>query len=116
MDVKKYEKLCLTMTKSILHSPMGCFNYKKKNPTIPEIGICLDFLNHLAVNKDGKVSICVRFDPKGLGVIGDVSKQPLAEIWNSKKRLKWLKFHTQGHRDNITLYTYCKFWGVPTVV
>ena len=35
---------------------MGSFKYQK-NPTIPEIGICLDLLNHMVIRKDGKVSI-----------------------------------------------------------
>jgi radical SAM protein with 4Fe4S-binding SPASM domain len=93
---------------------MGSFNYRKLNPTIPEIGICLDFLHHLAVNKDGKVSICVRFDPKGLGVIGDATYQSLDEIWNSPVRKEWLSRHKEGRRDEIPLCSYCHFWGVPT--
>lgn len=114
VDVEKYSKLGLIMTPRILHASLGSFNYKKKSPTIPEIGICLDFLNHLAINAKGKVSICVRFDPKGLGIIGDVNKQSLFDIWNSPKRLKWLKWHMRGERKNIPLCSYCHFWGVPT--
>jgi radical SAM protein with 4Fe4S-binding SPASM domain len=102
------------MATRILHSPLGSFNYRRKAPTIPEIGICLDFLHHLAINSRGKVSICVRFDPKGAGIIGDASKQTLADIWNSPKRMKWLKYQTQGRRDKIPLCSYCHFWGVPT--
>jgi len=114
VDSKRYEKLGLTIIRRILHSPLGSFNYKKKSPTIPEIGICLDFLHHLAINSQGKVSICVRFDPKGLGVIGDVNKEPLERIRNSKKRMEWLEYHRQGRRDKIPLCSYCHFWGVPT--
>ena len=111
---KRYESLGLTMATRILHSPLGSFNYRRKAPTIPEIGICLDFLHHMAINSRGKVSICVRFDPKGAGVIGDASKQPLADIWNSPKRMKWLTYQKQGRRDKIPLCSYCHFWGVPT--
>jgi radical SAM protein with 4Fe4S-binding SPASM domain len=114
VDIEKYEKFGLIMATRILHSPMGSFNYKKKNPTIPEIGICLDFLHHLAINSKGKTSICVRFDPKGLGVIGDANTQPLEEIWNSPKRIKWLDYHKRGRRNKIPLCSYCHFWGVPT--
>jgi len=113
VDPTKYKKFELLMTTRILHSPMGSFNYKNRSPTIPEIGICLDFLHHLAINSEGKVSICVRFDPKELGIIGDANKQPLAEIWNSPKRMKWLKYHKKGRRDKIPLCSYCHFWGVP---
>lgn len=114
VDKQRYEKFGLVMATRILHSPMGSFNYKKRNPTIPEIGICLDFLNHLAVNNKGLVSICVRFDPKGLGVIGDATIQSIEEIWNSTKRTEWLDFHKKGLRSNIPLCSYCHFWGVPT--
>jgi len=113
VDAKRYEKLGLLIIRRVLHSPLGSFNYRK-DPTIPEIGICLDFLHHLAINREGKVSICVRFDPKGLGIIGDVTKESLKEIWNCEKRLKWLKFHKQGKRNKIPLCLYCHFWGVPT--
>jgi len=114
VDQDKYKKFGLIMATRILHSPMGSFNYKKKNPTIPEIGICLDFLYHLAINSEGKVSICVRFDPKGLGIIGDANAQSLEEIWNAPKRMKWLDYHKKSRRDKIPLCSYCHFWGVPT--
>ncbi|QII14129.1 hypothetical protein KsCSTR_47520 [Candidatus Kuenenia stuttgartiensis] len=110
---ERYKKFGLTIATRILHAPMGSFNYKI-NPTIPEIGICLDFLRHLAIDSKGKVSICVRFDPKGIGVIGDARTQTLEDIWNSPKRKEWLKYHIQGRRDKVPLCSYCHFWGVPT--
>lgn len=114
VNPQRYKKLGVLIITRILHSPMGSFNYIKRNPTVPEIGICLDFLHHLAINSKGKVSICVRFDPKGLGIIGDAHKQSLAEIWNSPKRLEWLEYHKRGRRDKMPLCSYCYFWGVPT--
>ena len=113
IDRERYKSLGLTMATRILHSPMGSFNYRRE-PTIPEIGICLDFLNHLAVNRKGEVSICVRFDPKGVGVIGDIKDQSLENIWNSPRRMEWLRYHKMGKRDRIPLCSYCHFWGVPT--
>lgn len=113
VNQERYKKFGLLMATRILHSPMGSFNYKR-NSTIPEIGICLDFLYHLAINSKGEASICVRFDPKRLGVIGDANKQSLAEIWNGPKRMEWLEYHRQGRRDKIPLCSYCHFWGVPT--
>ncbi len=114
VDVERYRKFGLLFASRILHSPLGSFNYKKQTPTIPEIGICLDFLHHLAIDRHGMVSICVRFDPKRLGVIGNANEQTLAEIWNSPKRLKWLNYHLQGKREQVPLCSYCHFWGVPT--
>lgn len=113
VDYKKYEKFGLLMATRVIHSAMGSFNYRK-DPTIPEIGICLDFLNHLAINTKGEVSICVRFDPKRLGVIGNVNEQDLVDIWFGEKRMKWLEYHRQGRRDKVPLCSYCHFWGVPT--
>ena len=86
----------------------------KRSPTIPEKEVYLDLLHHLVINSKGDVSICVRFDPKRVGVIGDANKQLLEEIWNSSKRMKWLGYHKQGKRDKIPLCSYCHFWGVPT--
>ena len=114
VDKSRYEKFGLTMATRILHSPLGSFNYKKREPTIPEIGICWDFLNHMAINRKGEVSICVRFDPKRKGVVGDANKDSLLKIWNSPKRMRWLALHKQGKRDKIPLCSYCQFWGVPT--
>lgn len=113
VESAKYESLG-TIARRILHSELGSYNYKKMDPTVPEIGICLDFLGHLAINKDGKASICVRFDPKGLGVIGDCATQTIEEIWNSPRRREWLEAHTQGKRSAVPLCSYCHFWGVPT--
>lgn len=113
VDQEKYKEFGLVMATRILHSPMGSFNYKK-NPTIPEIGICLDFLHHLAINRKGDVSICVRFDPNRISIIGDANKEALEDIWNGPKRMEWLKYHMQGKRDKVPLCSYCHFWGVPT--
>lgn len=113
VDSRPYEKFGLTIARRTIHSPMGSFNYRR-SPTVPEIGICLDFLNHLSINKDGKVSICVRFDPKGLGIIGDANDTALTDLWNGPLRLSWLASHCQGKRSEIPLCSYCHFWGVPT--
>lgn len=114
VDVDRYSKFGLLMATRLLHSPMGSFNYQRGKPTIPEIGICLDFLHHLSIDSKGRVSICVRFDPEGLGIIGDANKESLAKIWNSPTRLKWLEYHKQGKRGKVILCSYCHFWGVPT--
>ncbi|MCK5534140.1 SPASM domain-containing protein [bacterium] len=113
MDLDRYKKLGCIIATRVLHSPMGSFKYKK-NPTIPEIGICLDLLNHMVIKRDGKVSLCVRFDPRGLGVIGDCTKNPLVDIWNSPIRKERLKYHIEGKRKKIPLCSSCEFWGVPT--
>ena len=113
VKLERYKELGLVIATRVLHSPLGSFDYKK-SPVIPEIGVCLDFLHHLSINTNGDVSICVRFDPERHGIIGDVKRQSLKEIWNSPKRMKWLEYHRQGKRDEIPLCSYCHYWGVPT--
>jgi radical SAM protein with 4Fe4S-binding SPASM domain len=113
IDLTRYQELGCIIATRILHSPMGSFEYRKR-PTVPEIGICLDLLNHMVIRSDGKVSICVRFDPKGLGVIGDCTKEPLLDIWNSNKRKEYIKSHISGRRKDVPLCAACEFWGVPT--
>lgn len=95
----------------VLHDPMGSFGYKK-TPTIPEIGICLDLLTHMAIDRYGKVSICVRFDPERKGVIGDANTTTLEDIWNGEPRQEWLKLHIQGRRGEVPLCAACEFWGI----
>jgi MoaA/NifB/PqqE/SkfB family radical SAM enzyme len=113
VDKERWEKLDGIIATRILHNPLGSFKYQKK-PTVPEIGICIEILNHMAINRFGEVSICVRFDPKGLGIIGDSNEQPLVDIWNGSKRNEWVKYHIEGQRNKIPLCSYCDFWGVPT--
>ena len=113
MDIKRYKKFNCIIATRILHSAMGSFQYQK-NPAVPEIGICLDLLNHLVIRHDGRVSICVRFDPKGLGIIGDCLKMPLLDIWNIPQRKQWVQKHIQGLRNKVPLCSRCEFWGVPT--
>lgn len=114
VDAGRFREFGLPLARRLLHSPMGSFSYQKQNPTIPEIGICLDFLNHPAISAKGKVSICVRFDSKGAGIIGDVRHQSLEEIWNGKQRLEWLECHKKGERKKVPLCATCEYWGVPT--
>ena len=112
VDIDRYKKLGCIIAKRILHSPLGSFKYKKET-TVPEIGICLDLLNHMAIRHDGKVSICVRFDPKEVGIIGDCQKESLVDIWNSIRRKEYITAHIQGNRKDMPLCNTCEFWGIP---
>lgn len=114
VDQARYLSLDVPLATRVIHAALGSFNYVKRNPTIPEVGMCLDFLNHLAIDRHGQVSICVRFDPNRLGVIGEADNQSLEEIWNGAKRTEWLNAHRRGRRDLVPLCSYCHFWGVPT--
>ena len=113
VDIERWRRLKGIIATRVLHNPLGSFKYQKM-PTVPEIGICLEILNHMAISRLGEVSICVRFDPKRLGVIGDANKTPLLDIWNSQKRNEWIRLHVEGRRNQIPLCSYCDYWGVPT--
>lgn len=96
----------------VLHDPEGSRNYEKR-VTIPEIGICLDLLTHLAINRYGEVSVCVRFDPKKEGVIGNLASKGLDEIWNGKVRKWYLDCHIEGNRNYLKLCSKCDYYGAP---
>ncbi len=112
VETERWRVLDGIVATRIMHNPLGSFNYTKE-PTVPEIGICLEILNHLAIDRFGRTSICVRFDPKRLGVIGDAAMDSLSDIWNGTKRKEWVKYHIQGKRDKVPLCGRCDFWGVP---
>jgi len=114
IDETKYTSLGLLIVRRQLHSPLGSFAYKKKPPTIPEIGICMDFLSHPTISREGDFSICVRFDPEKLGVIGNVKQSSIYDLWNSDIRKQWLQYHIDGKRHMIPLCAKCEYWGVPT--
>jgi MoaA/NifB/PqqE/SkfB family radical SAM enzyme len=113
VDKKKYEKLGVLITTRTLHSPMGSFDYRRQ-PTIPEIGICWDMLHHLSIDRFGRVSVCVRFDPRGDGIIGDANTESLWDIWNGLERQRRKCLHVQGKRSEVPLCKDCDYWGVPT--
>ena len=114
VDKKRWEELPGIIATRVLHHPLGSYQYKKE-PTIPEIGICLDLLNHLVIDRFGYVYPCVRFDPKREGMIGDINKSDLKDIWNSKKRIDLISKHIAGDRKSASpVCEKCKYWGVPT--
>lgn len=114
VNQKPYEMFKQLFVRRVLHAPMGSFNYVKRAPAIPEIGICWDFLHHPCIDRKGNVSICVRFDPEQIGVLGNLYEQTLEEIWNGDKRALWKQMHVSGKRAQIPLCARCEFWGVPT--
>jgi MoaA/NifB/PqqE/SkfB family radical SAM enzyme len=112
VDTERWKKLDGIIAKRMLHHPLGSFRYKKE-PAIPEIGMCIEILNHMAINRFGEVSLCVRFDPKRIGVIGNINEMSLKDIWNSKKRLDWVQCHINGQRNKVPLCRKCDYWGIP---
>lgn len=115
------------IVRRVLHSPDGSHNYEKP-VVIPEAGVCLEMLHKLSIDRYGNVSPCVRFDPEGLGILGNIDgktqmvngrypdkREPtlLSSIWNGKKRQHWLNLHLVGKRDEIPFCARCDYWGIP---
>lgn len=113
VDAKPYEGFGQMFVRRVLHAPMGSFDYVRRTPAIPEIGICWDFLQHPCISRKGDVSICVRFDPKGHGILGNMAESTLAELWNGPKRQAWKQLHIEGQRKRVPLCANCEYWGVP---
>ena len=109
---ERWEKLPGIIANRVLHAPGGSYDYERE-VTKPEIGVCWDLLTHLAIDRKGNASICVRFDPHGYGIIGNVKDLSLKEIWNHNVRKTTLKAHLTGRRDLCPLCKSCHFWGIP---
>jgi len=96
----------------ILHAPEGSHDYEKP-VTIPEIGVCLEMLHKLAVDRFGNVYPCVRYDPERKNLLGNLNVQSLASIWAGGVRAQWVRWHIEGERNRVPLCQSCDFWGVP---
>lgn len=114
VDRKRYKEFGLLEISRALHDPGGSVNYRRE-PMIPEVGICWDFMTRLSIDCYGDVSSCVRFDPEKELVLGNVKVHTLKELWYSDKR-QWMKeMHCSGNRNKIHFCgEKCHFWGVPT--
>jgi len=112
-ETERWEKLPGIVVKRLIHSPMGPHGYRKE-PIIPEIDVCYDMFSHMSIDRFGKVSMCVRFDPYGVGIVGDCTKEPLIDIWHGETLKEWRRLTVLGRRDKIPLCSNCHFWGVPS--
>jgi radical SAM protein with 4Fe4S-binding SPASM domain len=111
-QILKNEFPDLVIVKRVLHAPEGSHNYEKP-VIIPEMGVCLEMLSKLAVDRYGNVSPCVRFDPDGMNRLGNINEQSLDDIWTSPKRRIWVQHHLRGRRDLVPLCSKCHFYGLP---
>ena len=93
-----------------LHDPSGSRKYRKP-PPIPEIGICLELLTHLAIDRFGNISLCVRFDPDGHLRLGNINDMTLEEAIHGDKRKEYIQNHIKGRRDLCPGCDRCDFWG-----
>ena len=113
VDPEPYKSLGLQIVRRTLHKPYGSVFYLRE-AVVPEVGYCWDLFTRLAIDRFGKVSVCVRYDPDGELVIGDCNTQTLSEIWNCYKRKAMLKKHITGNRSSLNYCgNKCHYWGVP---
>jgi len=112
-NVGRWQELPGLVATRTLHDPRGSFDYQK-TPTVPEHGTCLDLLSHLAVDRRGWISVCVRFDPGGKLRLGNVRDMTLEEAFNGDKRQDYLQKHIEGRRGECPGCDRCHFYGVPT--
>jgi len=109
---ERWEGLPGLLARRVLHSPCGSREYRKC-PTKPEIGVCLDLLTHLAIDRRGNVSLCVRFDPDGDLRLGNVADMSLEKCWRSEKRQRYINWHLAAQREMVPGCNRCEYWGVP---
>ena len=107
-----FSRLPGIIARRVLHAPEGSFEYEKK-VCIPEVGICLDLLTHLAIDRFGNVNLCVRFDPEGELRIGNIEEITLEEAWTSDKRRYYIEKHIEQKRKELPGCSRCEYFGVP---
>ena len=112
----------VNIARRVLHSPDGSRDYEKP-VTIPETGVCQEMLHKLSIDRFGDVSPCVRFDPKGKNVLGNMEEYcfdfpyktevKLNSLWESAKRKSWIQAHLEGRRGDVPLCGECDYYGIP---
>ena len=108
----KWQELGGIVCHRVLHAPGGSYDYEKE-VTKPEIGVCLDLLTHLAIDRWGNISMCVRFDPEGKLRLGNVNELSLWGAWKHPKRLEYIQRHIDQKRDECLGCDGCHFYGIP---
>ncbi len=113
VDDPRLERLNLPIIRRVLHLPKGSVGYTRP-PTIPEHGVCMDLLTRMAIDRQGTISVCVRFDPEGALRLGTVAVEGIGGCWNGEKRQSWKHLHMTGQRNAVPYCgDRCEYWGVP---
>lgn len=111
-NADRWDEMPGIVARRTLHAPDGSRDYRKP-VVVPEIGVCLDLLTHLAIDRNGWISVCVRFDPHGDLRLGNINVLPLEDAWNGKKRRNYIENHVKGRRADCPGCDRCHFYGVP---
>ena len=114
-ELAPYEALNVPILRRLIHVPISNAKYAHRNPTRPEVGICLDALHRPTVDWRGRMYLCNRLDPHEHTAIGDLNTHTLDAIWNGPKRLNMIEAHKIGRRDLANpLCGSCLHWGTPS--
>nr|WP_245158122.1 radical SAM/SPASM domain-containing protein [Brachyspira suanatina] len=85
-------------------------NAPNRQDTLKTIPIlCFIPAVHFPIRPDGKVSLCC-CDTYGEMTMGDVSKNSIKDIWNSKTYENLNKLMIKG-RDKLKICKYCDYWA-----
>jgi radical SAM protein with 4Fe4S-binding SPASM domain len=101
----------IPIVKRVIHNKAGRVNYTKETIK-PEDFICRDFLNHPAIDYLGNFYMCVKYDPKGEGILGNVNTDTIKDLWYGKKRMEYLEKHVQD-RNDVEFCKNCEYYGYP---
>jgi len=113
IEDERFDKLGLPIVRRTLHKPEGSVGYRR-TPPIPENHICREMMSGLAIDRNGWVSPCVRFDPDGEMVLGNIKTNSLNDLWNGSKRMYYKQMHMNGRRSDLTFCgNKCEYWGIP---
>lgn len=82
--------------------------YKRKITTMPREKACNNLLDRIVVFWNGDVTICYH-DLNGEYILGNLNKQSINEIWNSKKYKSIKKLLKEKQFEKIPLCSNCDF-------
>ncbi len=113
--IAEYEALGVRVLRRLIHVPIDNSKYAHRNPTVPEVGICLDALHRPTIDWEGNVYLCNRLDPNKHGLLGSLRSNSLDELWNGETRTRMVNAHKAGRRDLANpLCATCLHWGTPS--
>lgn len=112
-ELAPYEALGVRIIRRLIHIPISNAKYAHRNPTVPEVGVCLDALHRPTIDWRGDVFLCNRLDADRHGYLGSLVHDSLDNIWNGPTRMAMVEAHKAGRRDLANpLCATCLHWGV----